>query len=265
MVYKKQFAAAIKVSGKILREYNGEQVYLPFGSEFAIILKNLNSVRASVKVWIDGQPATDGVSLTIEPNSSIELERFISSGNLKVGNKFKFIERTETIEDFRGIRVDDGLVRIEYQFENKNTTPIEPQVHHHYHPPIWHQGLNAPMYSPHNTWYSGGDTIRCAAATSDSPNVGNAVLAKGVLRANSVGITVPGSVSNQVFNMSSVFPMESEVNSLVIHLLGQSEDLVNVVEPITVKAKAKCTTCGKQNKATAKFCSECGTSLTIFR
>jgi len=59
-------------------------------------------------------------------------------------------------------------------------------------------------------------------------------------------------------------PDEDPQLSFVQSVLGETEDNKAIREPITVKAKPKCTTCGKQNKATAKFCSECGTALVIY-
>ena len=81
---------------------------------------------------------------------------------------------------------------------------------------------------------------------------------------NDVGITVPGSKSEQKFSTVSSFALESEKHSMIIKLLGETEDNKPVVAPVTVKHKPKCVTCGKQNKATAKFCSSCGTALEIF-
>lgn len=118
MMYKSNFVCSLKVGGKILRENSGV-VTLPFGSEYGVLLKNLGSRRAMVKVSVDGQDATEGTRLILQPNSSLELERFIRDGNLKSGNKFKFIERTQKIEDHRGIKEDDGLVRIEFWAEKE--------------------------------------------------------------------------------------------------------------------------------------------------
>src|SRR5258706_13209245 len=116
MVYQNKFVVAIRVDGKILRE-TSNIVSLPFGSEYSVLLKNMNSVRALAKVTVDGQDATGGTRLVIDPNSSVELERFIRNGNLARGNRLKFIERTEAIEEHRGIKADDGLVRVEFWTE----------------------------------------------------------------------------------------------------------------------------------------------------
>ena len=59
MMYESKLAAAIKVNGKVLREFNKDTVYIPFGSEYSILLKNLNTKRAIVETggsieWIGG-------------------------------------------------------------------------------------------------------------------------------------------------------------------------------------------------------------------
>ena len=81
---------------------------------------------------------------------------------------------------------------------------------------------------------------------------------------NEAGITVPGSESTQKFVTVSDFPLQPEKHVMVIKLLGETADNKPVVKAVTVKAKPKCQTCGKQNRATAKFCSTCGTALTVY-
>ena len=74
-MYSEKLIACIKVNGQILRE-SGETVTLPFNSEYSIYLKNLDSVRIQASISVDGQDATEGTRLIINPNSSLELERF---------------------------------------------------------------------------------------------------------------------------------------------------------------------------------------------
>ena len=81
---------------------------------------------------------------------------------------------------------------------------------------------------------------------------------------NDAGITVSGSRSNQRFSTTTMGAMDSEKFSMVIRLLGETPDNKPVIKSVTVKTKPKCVTCGRQNKATAKFCVECGTALEIF-
>jgi hypothetical protein len=58
--------------------------------------------------------------------------------------------------------------------------------------------------------------------------------------------------------------MEAEKHTIVLKLLGETPDNKPVLTPVTVKAKQECDTCGHKNKATAKFCNKCGTSLEVF-
>ena len=59
MMYESKLAAAIKVNGKVLREFK-DTVYIPFASEYSILLKNLNTTRAVVNVFIDGEDIVPG-------------------------------------------------------------------------------------------------------------------------------------------------------------------------------------------------------------
>jgi hypothetical protein len=155
MMYANKLAVALKVNGKVLRETRGPEsakddtVLIPFGSEYAIYVKNMNSVRALVRIEIDGESVTDGMSLIVEANDDVEIERFVKNRNMNTGLKLKFIERTQKIEDGpRGIKTEDGLIRVEYEFEREPAkivpSPIyqptyistpwpQPAVHHHHH------------------------------------------------------------------------------------------------------------------------------------
>jgi hypothetical protein len=112
MTYKKNFVCAIKVDGKVLRE-SSDQVELPFGAEYSVLLKNLDSVRMQARISVDGKDATGW--LVIAPGQSVDVERFVE--NLDQGNRFKFIERSEAVEAHRGIKAEDGLVRVEFKRE----------------------------------------------------------------------------------------------------------------------------------------------------
>ena len=240
MMYGNKLAAAIKVDGKVLREFK-DTVHIPFGSEYAITIKNLHTTRAVVSVYIDGDNMVPG-GLVLNAGQSIDLERSIRNNNLTEGNKFKFIERTGQIENHRGIGIEDGLVRIEYQFELPAVVPqwssILRDVNRGW---ITASGASGATYS----------SVSPTSASLNSVNVSQSF--------NDAGITVPGSKSTQSFSTTYVGAMESTTHNLVFKLFGGT-----MPKPITVKHKPKCVTCGKQNKATAKFCTECGTALELF-
>ena len=279
-MYNNKLAVAIKSNGKVLREF-GENVYVPFGSEYSILVKNLNSVRALVTITIDGTDTGDGEQFVVDANDSLELERFLKNGNKKKGNRFKFIERSDSVEEHRGIDVEDGLVRVEYQFE-KPLPKIEeifikyrevcpsPSPWDPYQPRIWYNnsGNPPPFGAQYTTCDSGeeptgpGELLRSMSISSSMAASGEEPVSVNFC-ANENGITVPGSISEQEFKTVSSFPVESETHVIVLKMLGETDDNKRVRKPVTVKAKIECETCGKKNKATDKFCSECGTSLTI--
>lgn len=310
-MYANKMVASIKANGRILRE-NKDTVYIPFGSEYSFLLKNLNTTRALVNVFIDGEDMTPG-GLVLNAGQEVDLERSIKGGNLKEGNRFKFIERTSAIENGpRGVKLEDGLVRIEFQFEKPPMRVTEL--------PEWQRkSIFGPMYGNHggivgstsaseypgvtdkystpisNSWLSasgstsqvnvngalrgvdwsknGEVTAQAASAQVDKYCADNGIINKMELHdgsatmdwcQNEVGITVPGSKSTQSFTTTYMNAMEPEKHTIVLKLLGETEDNKPVTKPVTVKHKPKCVTCGKQNKATAKFCTECGTALEIF-
>lgn len=258
MMFKNNFAAAILVGNKVLREFD-DTVYLPFGSEYSIRLKNLSNSRCKVNVEIDGDCVTES-GLVIDGFSHIDLERFVRS-DLDKGNRFKFIERTSRVEGNRGIRVEDGIVSVRYEFE----VPA----------PIGQINTFQPCnltYPPGVRSYKDYSKLSSLSITNSSVDVGptitaqcNSTLSKSdsIIGYANPGITVEGSQSNQKFTTTCWKGTIGGTHVLNFKLMGFSGDLP-IKETITVKTKAKCKTCGKVNKATSKFCSECGTSLTIF-
>jgi hypothetical protein len=273
MAYAHKLTAAIKANGKILRDFDGT-TYLPFGSEYKIVLKNLNTVRVLINITLDGdEVCPDG--LVLNPGQSVELERWIKNGNLTTGNCFKFIERSSQIEQHRGIKLEDGLIRIEFQFESPRqyiSTPYTPPQ------PYWggltyppgvrsigstnnvHDGMpcaniNSILRSEFNI---SATAQNCSATLSSTPISAQSAVC------NDVGITVPGSQSNQSFTTVSSFPVDPQKHCIVFKLLGETPDNKPVETPVTVKTKAKCDTCGTTNKMVSKFCTECGTALTVW-
>lgn len=246
MMYNQKMAVAIKTKGRVLREFK-DTVLLPFSSEYSILLKNLNTVRAVVNVYIDGENVVPG-GLVLQSGQEVDLERSIKNGNLSEGNRFKFIERTGTVEKHRGIKLEDGIVRVEYQFE-------------HVYKPLYLAG----------SWSTGHDPNILRSTSISTAEYSSTVITNNMtvasttsFAANDAGITVPGSYSDQKFQTSNWFPTETEKHTIILKLLGETGDNRLVTKSVTVKHKPKCQTCGKLNKATAKFCTECGTALEIF-
>jgi len=246
MMYESKMAAAIKVKGKVLREFK-DTVYVPFGSEYSILLKNLHTTRAVVNVYIDGDDMVPG-GIVLNAGQEVDLERSVKNGNLNEGNKFKFIERTGSVEQHRGAKLEDGLVRVEFQFEQ----PVRPIS--------WNTSQISGGIYPQGGILRGFDNAQYGTTCSVNSFTASATSATMDSFVNDVGITVPGSKSEQKFSTTYVGALETVKHSMVFKILGGEA----VKEAVTVKHKPKCVTCGKHNKATAKFCVECGTALEIF-
>lgn len=276
-MYHSKLVASIKANGKVLREFK-DTVYIPFGSEYSILLKNLNTVKALINVYIDGDNVVPG-GLVLNAGQEVDLQRAIRNNNLSEGNKFKFIERTGKIEDHRGVKLEDGLIRVEYQFEKVYQRQDSIQWNQVKLGGTWTSNPNDIVYSPLRGTaadvtpsYMKG-TVTCSdmsyAATSMAVGASASISASSAQAFNAApqtetGITVAGSKSDQKFVTASWFATEPEKHTIILKLLGETEDNKAIREPITVKHKQKCSTCNHTNKATAKFCSECGTALEIF-
>ena len=274
-MYSNKLVASLKANNKILREFK-DTVYIPFGSEYNILLKNLHTTRAVVNIYIDGDNVVEN-GLVLDPGKEVELERAIRNGNLNEGNRFKFIERTNSIEQHRGIKLEDGLIRIEFQFEAPR--PIVNNIDWWAKDKEWVPGhwRDKEYYVGgilRSVDYSAGENTRIHATSamnatlqamniSSSSNVHDGMATMDWC-ANETGITVPGSKSEQKFQTTTVGALEITKHTMIIKVLGETLDNKPVREPVTTKHKPKCVTCGKQNKATAKFCVECGTALEIF-
>ena len=283
MTYKNLFVAEVKLNGKILRvRDNG--VYLPFGSEYTLLLKNLNSKRASVNVTIDGEDVLDNSSLVLEPNAETELEGFLRGNTAR--NRFRFIQKTKDIQKHRGDKAGDGLIRIEFAFEKPLPEPqikqVIKEVHHHYSPPwtftYYNSDQNDPAWMHHDSFdgqttndpnpnirytstsgLSESDGSQCVA-TACAGNVRSLAVEADELPLAEEGITVKGSECNQSFRYTTMGSLEkSEV--IVIQLKGLTESGGDVKEAITVQKKLICSSCGKASKSSFKFCPNCGTFL----
>jgi len=272
-MYHNKLVASLKANGKILREFK-DTVYIPFGSEYSFLLKNLHTQRALVNIYIDGEDVIEG-GLVLNAGQEVDLERYVKNGNLSAGNKFKFIERTNSIEQHRGVKLEDGIVRIEYQFE------LPRPIINHAYDNFRYTGMRDTIGASYNVNgmmrsvdFSAGEAMKASAtsatnATLKSMNISATSAHDGMatmdwMPINDTGITVPGSKSTQSFQTVTMGVLESQKHSIILKLLGETPDNEPVRKPVTTKHKPKCVTCGKQNKATAKFCTECGTALEIF-
>ena len=286
-MYKNNFVMAIKVNNKVLREFDNV-TYIPFGSEYSILLKNKSpDKRVRVYVHIDGQDALDGSGLIIDAKSEVDLKRFIKNGNLSSGNAFKFIEKTEKIEKFRGNKAEDGLITITYEFERKQYYQyIPPKIyypHHNKYDPFTYG--NVPDGWTTNVTYSSNvdqnsHPVKGTATTSmdymsnergicgstiksKSFSSSNVLRSANAIPQNTSGITAPGSITEQKFHVAYDFVGDGDKHTMTIELKGGTPEGRKVQKEVTVKKLIRCQMCGTHVKQTARFCHECGSSVTI--
>lgn len=279
-MYHNKMVVCIKHNGKILRE-NKDLVNLPFGSEFTVLVKNLSSRRAQFSLHIDGVDVLSGTKILVNPNSETEIKRFMNTTNSSEGNAFKFIERTESIENGpRGIRADDGIVRVEYWYEKEQPIYRDTVYRTWYERHPWKDVYYTDKFYAHDQLARDKTLIgHPQSVSSTDANLRNeiktafasgvSVSAQGVVTASTSaesysapGITVPGSKVKQEFSAIYGFAPEAHSDTIILRLSGyRGEKPVEVA--VTTKTKQKCITCGKVNKSTAKFCSDCGTALEI--
>jgi len=234
-MFKENFIGVIVVDGKIMRESKNELgeviVKLPFGSEYVVKLKNLDTVNAVADVEIDGSIAASG--LIVRPGTSVELKGFLEG--LQVKNKFRFIKKTKEISEYRGDRIDDGIVRIKYCFEKRRPT-------YYVNPSITFPWWQVTTY-----------TYTTNVSTSNAADCG--------WKQDAEGITVKGSKIQQNFSYGSTDELEEQEHVINIKLVGSTEDGFMIKRHITTKTKLMCQTCGKTWKSSYKFCPSCATYL----
>lgn len=282
-MYQNKFVVAIKANGQILREQDGS-VRIPFGSEYAVLVKNLNPTRAKFKLDIDGKNQTSDTWIVVPANASVTIERSIEHGNWETGRRFKFIERTAEVEAHRGVRMDDGLVRVEYQVEV--VRPVMPVPHYEpypvptpypdpWYPKRWpYFGRRRDDYGRPLRPSAAAGSAKTRSASLGSRSLGmnvNSAFASGGASAtmnsahtptsatSDIGITVAGSQSDQKFHAADWFQTgNSEV--MVLRLVGMMAGQP-VSQPVTVNTELVCSSCGKTSSSRAEFCDRCGTAL----
>ena len=270
-MYQNKLVATLKSKGQILREENG-CFKLPFGSEYTVFLKNMESRKAVVGIDIDGDDVLDNKKLIVYANETLELEGFMKGTIAE--NKFKFIQRTKNIEQHRGIHADDGLIRIEFTFEKLE--PITQDIIYTY--PYRYWGVYRPTI-----WYDANETytVECSSGNynpkNDPQSTGYNPSARGMSCLNNIssynintvqdsltfdeGITTKGTPINQNFNYGYTKELEDQSHTIILRLIGYNEKGSMIKSPTFTRERLNCEICGYKNISSNKYCGECGTFL----
>ena len=255
MMYVEKIVCSLKVDGRFLRDESGV-IKIPFGTDYTLYLKNMESRDAVVKVSIDGKDVLDGTKIIVRANSSVELLGFMHGQEVR--NKFRFIELTNEIEDVLGYSPEDSLIRVETWFERAKPIVQEfTYVHHQQWYPSWNE------YPYGVRWISGGGTTTSANNVPIVSSCYNYSYGDGnpAVYTSDVGITVGGKECQQDFTTGYIGELEGLSHVMVLRLSGYKSNNEKVKTVTTTKGTIKCTTCGRENLYKDKFCSNCGTFL----
>lgn len=266
-MYNNNLVAVITINDKILREDKNGVYYLPVNSEYAIRLKNLSDKKAAVSIYIDGQNILNGRKIIVGAKSSETIERFLQN-DLEKGYKLKFIEKTSRIEKHRGNKIEDGIVRIEFQFEKPNLFDFDWPKHTLSDPDplIYKYNPYTPNYDIRSKDFN-SQTIKIENHISNIQNL--ALKCSCTAQASFMtetssevnGITVGGSDSNQSFKEGYISELEPTKHIICLQLKGVKETGQMVEKPLLTKEKITCPICGTKNSSKNKFCPECGTRI----
>ncbi len=299
-MYSNKLIACVKAGGKVLRE-QGENVFLPFGSEYTLWFKNEHTRKVQINVEIDGTDVLFNKSLIVNAGETADLKGFVRDMVGEDNRAFKFITKTQEISDFRGDKIEDGLIKITYQFEKEVVTKFDVIDHHHHH---HHHYDNYRWYGPYyppGGWYgslSNSPLIGSAYTSNLSNSVSEASLKRSMLdsgklgscnatfSANAVNMSATsanvsmdslGTVTAQAVSSDPGITVEGSntkqtfqsgyigvLESTKHTMIFQLRGLVETEEvaaPVTVKSKKQCPSCGKKWKSIFEYCPNDGTFL----
>lgn len=141
------------------------KVFLPFNSEYSILIKNNSDKRIRLSIDIDGTNVS-GNGLILNSFENDYIERFVD-----IAKKFLFVKASD---DRVGdpTNKENGVIKIRVRKERDPIylTPFIQEHHHHHHHhdswPFWNQHT---VYRQ-NTWYTPGDTPTYGSLTTTSDN-----------------------------------------------------------------------------------------------
>jgi hypothetical protein len=261
MAYDSQFVIAVLHKGSPVREI-GSTIRLPFHSEFKVRLKNKQAfLRAKARVWIDGRQVSNLGDFILQPNETLDLERFLDE-SMTSGRRFKFVPLSDS-------RVNDptdeenGIIKVEFYREKRWDPPIKPSpIKRHglsYSSPNWQYTNIANTGSLNFTSGGGrGTATSCYVSNSIAPAMDSFI-------PDNAGATIEGGYSGQSFVYGSDFQTETFPITLQLQIRGLDRrelDWEDRRQPaLRPKKRIKfCPNCGAKRHGMAKFCSSCGTA-----
>jgi len=257
MAYDSQFVLCVLHKGHPVREIGGK-VHLPFHSDYKVRVKNKNSgLRAKARVWIDGRQVSNLGDFILQPNETLDLERFLDE-SMTSGNKFKFVPLGDG-------RVNDptdpenGIIKVEFYREQRPLPPIQPITDWSYKTYTTPIG-NSNGFGP-TTFTSGGRGTTCSV---NYVHTSSEICDSNIVPENA-GATVEGGHSGQSFVYGSDFQTETFPVTLELRIRGIDRSEMDWDDRPRPAQRPKkrikfCPSCGAKRHGMSKFCASCGTA-----
>lgn len=208
MYYEEIVAVLCDSNKKPLRELDSQKqdngrktkVFLPFDSEYQILIKNNCEKRIKLKIDIDGTNVS-GNGLIMAAHSNDFIERFVD-----IAKKFKFVRSShEGVSD--PTNLENGVIKIRCVKEKEPTYGgiVIREEHHHHHHNSWTYGWPNRTFYDHQPLYYSSDMmsrniggVLCSSNLTASTHDTNALYTACNASLES-GATVEGEKSNQEF------------------------------------------------------------------
>lgn len=271
-MHNQKVAANVRVDGRQLRERGGA-VFLPYDSTYEIEVVNKRNEPIEFQLRIDGVRVSE-TSYTLGPNARRRVRGHPDTS--RQDSAFRFIRRTEAITRHRGAGEHDGELTIEFRSlaesenerrladfirEVRRTGAPKPGVNPTPTPSPWQPfGPQFIVGDPPPGEWSVMNQPRFASAHAG--DAGEEVSGTAQNAGEGAGLTVPGKdVPPDLRPGGKRRPAQGLWVNMGVVLRGHWEDGSEVLEPLLVREKAGCPTCGHRQGSQARFCSQCGTNL----
>ena len=246
MMHFEQYVVAVTDSnGKAFREFDPERlsqgrkskVYIPFDSEYKILIKNNSDRRAKLTIDLDGTSISGIGGLILDAHAHEYIERFVD-----VAKKFRFVRKNdERVSD--PTNSENGILKIRVEKEYVPYTisvyppqptwvytipavyPVNPPASPYWNTPMCGgAGNNTPLGSVNNVCSYSCSSIETKTSGDFNSGVLRGVSSRGLnktLLNEEAGATVEGGNSSQTFGSTTWNGTDGVAYEFIFKLLGQ--------------------------------------------
>ncbi len=116
-MFKNNVVISIKVGQNFLPD-NESIVQMPFGTEYSVLIKNLNNKPVNIKMFIDGKLNGIEKGFLVKEKESITINSFLDPSFRSLNNTcnaLKFVNKSPELNSRRVENIEDSLLRFEVE------------------------------------------------------------------------------------------------------------------------------------------------------